>query len=164
MILTKAIKPRKLKKEVFRQEFEVEAEAISKDILLDFELTTATWKTKVKFERLVSVGPNSIDVFVGTDNKIYLYINDGTRGHFVAPVRASALRFPKVYKAKSMPGVIASGSGGASGGFAYSKGHFVKGIKARKFDKTIQKMWRKKYKRRMEKALSRATKKSNHAM
>ena len=164
MIQIKAILPKKFNSAVFEKELSVEAEKISKDQQKDFELTTKTWSKPVKFERTVSSEPTRIVIFVGTDNKIYAYISKGTKRHYVAPVRAKALRFPKVYKAKSMPGVLASGGGGSSGGFAFSKGHFVSGIKARKYDKLMKKIWEKKVQTRMQAALSRAAKKSNHAI
>lgn len=144
---------------------EAEAERVSKDLLLDFELSVATWDHKVKFERLVSVGPRSVDVLVDTDDEIYRYVNDGTVDHFVAPKKkGGVLAFPAVYAAKSTPGVPVSRTGGSSGPMVFSRGHMVSGIKARNFDQVIKKEWVSKYKRAMEKAMANARKASGHAI
>ena len=100
--------------------------------------TTKTWDTKPGFERSVSSTNNKITGEVSTTNKIYGYVSDGTKDHFVRPKNANALRFNSKYSAKTSPGRISARGGGRSGNIVFSKGHMVKGIKARKFDKQIK--------------------------
>lgn len=123
------------------------------DIEKDFESTVQTWDTKVKFSKNVKSRSNRVEGKVDTDNKIYGYVSNGTNDHFVAPRRASALRFQPNYKTKTRRGKIPSRAGGASGSFVFSKGHMVKGIKARKFDLQIKEKREKEFSKRMLKEL-----------
>lgn len=102
----------------------------------DFGKTTATWTNKPVFKK---EGPRggAVDVFTG--NRIYFFLTRGTRSHFVSPKRASALRFKAGYRSKTRVQVIGSRGGGSFGPTAFSKGHRVKGIKARDFDEVIAK-------------------------
>jgi hypothetical protein len=153
-ILFKEIKPARLQEKKMNDALKRELETISKDMLFDFEVTVYTWNKKPKFQRLLSVGPGSVDILVGTDDEIYKYVDEGTKRHFVAPKNAPALAWQTGYAPKTVAGKMIAQPGGAFGNFAYdAKGHFVKGIKARKFTKTIQKSWEKKFKTRMEKAM-----------
>ena len=122
----------------------------------DFQETVKTWNNKPGFDRDVSSNANAIVGEVKTDNEIYRYVSNGTKRHFVAPRRARALRFRTGYTAKSSPSRISSRNGGASGNFAFSKGHFVSGIKARKFDKQIKDFREKKFSEVMLNALEDA--------
>ena len=103
----------------------------------DFQDTVKTWNNQPVFTRTVSSSTNKIVGEVYTSNKIYGYVNNGTKAHFIAPKNVRALRFRSRYTAKTSPGRIFAKNGGASGNFVFSKGHMVKGIQARKFDKQI---------------------------
>ena len=61
------------------------------DIRKDFEETTKTWTKKPEFQTVYAVRPNGPEVLVGTDDKIYGYVNEGTKPHPIFPVRAKAL-------------------------------------------------------------------------
>lgn len=161
VVITKAIKPKTLKIEAMLAELEKAAETFSIDLLSEFELTTAFWERKVKFERLVSVGPTSIDVLVGTDDEVYGYVNEGTEDHYI-PTYGKPLAFQSIYVAKSSPGRIASNKGGASGPMAFSQGHWVSGIEPRDFDAQIAKEMEPKFKKEMQDAMKRARKVSDN--
>lgn len=164
MIVTKAIKPKRLESEAMRAALEAKADEVSKDILLEFELTTATWERQVKFEREVSVGPNSIDILVGTDDEIYGYVNDGTRAHVILPKGDYPLRFQSGYNAKTTPGLISSKYGGPYGEVVYSRGVMHPGTEARNFDETIRKQQEPAFRRAMEAAMRDARNASGHAI
>jgi hypothetical protein len=68
----------------------------------DFERTTSGWKTEVRFttQKALAVTNDSIRGAVGTDNKIYGYVNNGTRPHIIRPKRAKALRFQQAIARK----------------------------------------------------------------
>lgn len=104
----------------------------------EFAETYQTWQHKPSFVRLVTTQGGKVIGEVSTGDKIYTYVSGGTKRHFVAPRRASRLAFRSQYRAKSSPSRIPSGSGGASGSMVFSRGHFVSGIDARKFDKQIK--------------------------
>lgn len=108
----------------------------AKVILSDFRKTTRTWTNKPTFRK---AGPRGGAVDVFTSNRIYFFLTRGTKRRFVAPRKAKALRFKAGYNAKTRPRVIGSRGGGAFGPTAFSKGHWIKGIKARDFDTEIQK-------------------------
>lgn len=163
VVLFKEIKPARLQEKKMNNILKRELESISKDMLFDFEVTTYTWKKRPKFQKLFSVGPNSVDILVGTDDEIYKYIDEGTKAHFVAPKNAPALAWQTGYKPKTVVGKMIAQPGGAFGAYAFdARGHMVSGIKARKFTKTIQKSWEKKFKTRMEKAMKEAAKESDN--
>ncbi len=123
---------------VDRRKLEIEANrALNKTANLirsDFRKTVRTWTDKPAFRK---VGPQHGAVEVFTTNRIYFFLNDGTRRHFVAPRKAKALRFQAGYTAKTRPRTIGSRGGGSFGPTRFSLGHEVSGIKARKFDETI---------------------------
>src|SRR4030042_951153 len=149
MIVTKAIKPARLQVEAMRAALEAKADEVSKDILLEFEITTATWEHQVKFEREISVGPNSIDVLVGTDDEIYGYVNGGTRAHVILPKGDYPLKFQAGYSAKTTPGLISSKSGGPYGEVVFARGVIHPGTEARNFDENIAKKMEPKFKKAM---------------
>jgi hypothetical protein len=164
MIVTKPIKPTTLKKEAMVKAINDELQKTSKDILFDFEATAWNWKHKVKFTREVSIGPNSADILVGTDDEIYGYVDQGTKMHTIQPKKKGGyLAFKVGGSPKTMPGVMVSGAGNPGTKQVFAKKVRNK-ITARRFSKTIQKEWDKKFKNRMEKAMNEAVKASGHEM
>jgi hypothetical protein len=164
-VVTKTIKPKRLKEKEMRLELLNAMRKAGKDIEKDFKATVKTWKHKPKFETAVSLAGNGPSVLVGTDDEIYRYVDEGTKPHIIKPKRATALRFQGGYQAKTSPGVIGSGAGGASGGIFFSRrGVRHPGTKARKFSEAIEKKWRRPFKSRMEDAMSKAAKKSGHSI
>jgi hypothetical protein len=128
----------------------------TKLVLKEFQETVQTWREKPSFTRLVTTSGNKIIGEVSTTNKIYVFVSGGTKGHRVPKSGFANLRFRSQYTAKTSPGRIPSGSGGASGNYVYSRGHFVKGIKARKFDKQIMDDTEKRFKDYMLNAFENA--------
>ena len=161
MIVVKPISPKKLNDAAMQAVFEKAVNEAANDILLDFELTTATWDHKVSFKKEVQIGPNELAVLVGTDDEIYGYVNYGTKPHDII-AKGKALAFPSGYTAKTQPGRMTSGSGGSFGETIFSPYVRHPGTAARNFDKTIQKEWVSKFKTRMEQAMRDAAKASDH--
>ena len=73
------------------------------------------------------------------DEDRYRYVDFGTKPHLIRPRRGLFLRFRGGYAAKTQPGVLASGSGGASGALMYARMVRHPGTKARKFSALIAK-------------------------
>lgn len=110
----------------------------------DFETTVATWNTSVDF---TIKSPEKYSRVVSTNNRIYKFINDGTRVRY-AVMTAN-------FRAKTRPGFIGSNAG--AGGVAFfSKKRPRPGIKARNFDKKIAEKWRKEAPRTMQRAIDAA--------
>jgi len=108
----------------------------------DFNATTRTWEERVAFKmQPASDRGNSIRGFVGTDNMIYVYVDQGTRAHPIVAQRAPYLVFRSGrYQPKTRPGVIGSRSRGSrSGSFRSPKRVWHPGTEARNFAKTIEK-------------------------
>jgi len=163
MIKVKPIHPSKLNLPAMQQELEDEANSIADDIMLDFLLTTGTWEHDVKFEKIVQVGPDSIEILVDTDDEIYGYVNNGTRPHVILPKKeGGVLAFPSAYSAKTTPGIASSHAGGSSGETVFAKGVLHPGTEARKFDEIISKDWEKRFKSRLQEAMKRVAVASGH--
>ena len=177
-IVIKEIKPQRFNDRAFKKAIQDAAKEAAKGMEKDFKKTTATWQHKVTFTKIVSVMPD-VEILVGTDDQIYTYVNDGTglygpkkkkypifAGIYTGKSNKKALSFqwggPGSYRAKTSPGKIGSTAGGPSGpmvAFPYVE---HPGIKPRKFDITIQEKWESRFKRQMEKAMSKAAKASGH--
>jgi len=166
-IQVKVIKPQRFKDAAFKRAIQSAAKAAASEMEKDFKATVATWSSKPKFEKIVAVDPN-VEVLVGTDDKVYGYVNDGTRPHLIFPKRAKALSFrwggKGSYKPKTKPRFIGSLPGGATGPRIARPYVQHPGTKAREFDKTIEKKWRSAFKRRMEQAMGKAAKASGHGI
>jgi hypothetical protein len=82
----------------------------------DLESTVRTWDHKVKFEVVEDRSGGDYSLTAGTDDKIYGYVNDGTKPHVIKAKKSRFLSFAGgPYKAKTRVGMIGSRPGGASG-------------------------------------------------
>lgn len=135
---------------------------VKPDVLEMFAVTVDSWSIRPRFRAVTKINKTGISLEVypsGTRADIWSMLNQGTRGHRVEPKNKKALRFRSRYKAKTAPGLVGSGPGGGSGKFVFSKGHWVKGIKARRWDKAIAKEAKKGMKSKFDAAIKAATKK-----
>jgi hypothetical protein len=169
MIVMKVIKPQRLKPQEMRLAMLNAVTKAGRDIQKDFKKTTETWEHKVKFEILISMGEGKLTVFVGTDDKIYRWVDEGTKGPY--PIWAGfwtgksdkkVLAFPSEFEPKTTPRVIDSGPGFSGGDMVLTPYVEHPGIEAREFDETMEKDWEAPFKRRMEAAMREAARKSGH--
>ena len=115
---------------------------VAKDISLDFSVTTQTWQHKVDFS--IS-SPSAYRRIVATSNKIYGYVNDGTKAHDIFP-KKKILVFNTPFKPKTVPNKIMSGPGSKGTNRVISKrGVHHPGTKPRAFDKAIKEKWDKEF-------------------
>jgi len=142
---------------------------ISRGILKDFQETTKTWAKKPKFDMLYDLkgGPT---VLIGTDDEIYRYVDEGTKPHpifagiYTGKSDKMVLAFPSIFKPKTTPNVIGSGPGFKGGDTVLRPYVNHPGTKPRNFSDNIRKKWEKPYKRRMERAMKDAARKSGHGL
>mgnify|MGYP000347792310 CR=1 FL=1 len=131
-----------------------------KGMKADFESTTRTWKRKPKFT--ISKPKRSggaYEIFVGTDNLIYLFVDEGTKRHLIRPKkRGGVLRFKTGYVARTIPRVLHSGGGGSGSSWASAKVVRHPGTKPRRFSFIIQLKWQDSFERRMRAATEKAAK------
>lgn len=163
MIVWKQIKAKRLNSAAMRWALRAAMLETGKQIKKDFDRTTLTWRKRPVFEIVMSLR-KGLELFVWTDNEIYGYVSEGTEEHLILPVEARALRFREGYIAKTKPHVIQSFSGGPYGKVVYAAGVVHPGTEAREFDKVIRRRWQPRFKRRMEKAMRDARRKSGHAI
>jgi hypothetical protein len=149
----KAIKPQRMRVDAIRLEVLNALRAEGRDVKKEYEKTTKTWRRKPNFEILVDVTAKDASVLVGTDDKIYGYVDFGTRPHLIRARNAPRLAFQTGFDPKTRPGVIGSGPGRRFGPTVHPVAVMHPGGKARKFSETIQKRRRKKFTRRMIKAI-----------
>lgn len=151
----KGIKPKALDIDGMYGEIMDAANKAADEILAQFEMTVVTWTNPPDFERIVDLDSSGISTLVGTDDRIYKFINDGTS------VRHALMSDDWV--SKTQPGRMTSRTGSGHV-VAVSKKIVRPGIEPRKFDQQIQKDWKKKYKRHMEVAMKNARKASGWAI
>ena len=117
-----------------------EGEQVARDMQADYRRTTASWSHQVTFEKLVDTqADGSFSALVGTDDRIYGYVDQGTHGPYPIPKVAGGkmLKFKGGYRAKTTPGRIGSHGGGAFGAFKFRRQVMHPGIKPRRFTKMI---------------------------
>lgn len=167
MIKAKAITPHTpFKPGVFRQEMHATALSVMVGMLKDYEKTTQTWEHEVDFKGEVNDKPAEISVSVSTDDKIYGYVDKGTKPHIIRPKRKNKggrLFFQSKYKSKTTPRIINSHKGGSYGDTVVARIVHHPGTEAREFTHTIQAKYQPKLKKEMDKAITRAAKKSGHS-
>jgi hypothetical protein len=100
--------------------------------LKDFEGAVRTWRHKPSFR----ITRDEDSTSVGTDDKIFGYVDGGTRPHLIRP-KKKRLRFQTGFSAKSSPGSLSSGRGGRSGPFVFARVVRHPGTKARNFSKLV---------------------------
>ena len=166
MIVMKSIKPARIKAQDMRLALLGGMRRTGTKIKKDFAKTTATWEKKPKFEVLVSLtGPGPV-VLVDTDDQVYAWVSEGTKGPYPIPKAGPGiLAFRPGYVAKTEPNVLGSKAGGAYGDRIVRNMQVMHpGIEARNFDKLVQKIWEPKFKREMEAVMRDVAKASGHAI
>lgn len=133
-----------------------------------FGLTYKTFKHKPTFRQRFKETKNKVEASTltsdeGSSDNPYPFMK-GTRPHIIRPVRAKALVFRAGYTAKTTPRVIGSKSGGSSGPVVYAQEVRHPGTKDREFEQEIAKREQPKFKRRGQKAIDDAARRSKHAI
>jgi hypothetical protein len=122
-----------------------------------FEGTVASWTEKPQF--IVERDGTGYQRLIYTVDQHYEWVNNGTMPHAIFPVNKLALRFAIDGRAKTMPGVLSSGSGSPGSTFVFSRrGVYNPGITARDFDVAIQTEEETRFATRMQTAIDEATK------
>lgn len=169
-ILIKEIKPSRLKVDALRLELLNEMRKVATEVKKDYEKTTKTWKHKPKFEMDVSLKPPGPTLIVETDDEIYRYVDKGTKPHLIwagiytGKSNKKVLAFPSKFSPKTKVGVIGSTAGSSGGDMVRRPYVEHPGNKPRGFEEAIEKIWKPKYKRRMEGAMRKAARASGHAL
>lgn len=110
-------------------------DSTAKLVKTDYQATQRTWKKQKTDPIIANQGEDTRLVYV--PNKVFGYVDLGTRPHVIRPKTARRLAFRSGFIAKTSPGVIGSGAGGSFGGYRYAKQVKHPGTKPRLFSKTI---------------------------
>jgi hypothetical protein len=143
----KSILPKLLPPKVFDEAFEKAARQMEKDVKGAFEDAVSKWKHQPVWRGYVRIADTNIYLSVGTTDEIFKYVDEGTVGHMIRPVRAKVLHWVT-----------------PEGEDAFSKGHWVKGITAQKITKSIHDIWVGMMPDYFDRYLSQAIKESGHAI
>jgi len=125
----------------------------AKAVQVDFKVTTRTWKHQPNFDIEHSHG--SGEWTVGTDDKIYSYVSEGTRAHVIKPRGAKRLVFFRTgFRPKSRVGWIGSNKGKrANKDLTVAKMVHHPGTQAREFVEAIGEKWDDEWPRQIDRAL-----------
>lgn len=115
-------------------------------IRADLARVTETWEHQPVFFELktAAAGGNlhSGTIRITTNDRIYKFVDEGTRPHIIAPRKAGGvLVFRTGYRAKTVPQYILSRAGGAFGPVRFARVVKHPGTKPRRFTQTITKRW-----------------------
>lgn len=164
MIIIRPIRTKKpFDSSVFRKEVIAEAHELGAFVKKDYEKTTKTWTHKPEFGVMVKATGKGVELTVSTDDKIYGYVDQGTKPHIIRPVRKKMLAFSSKFRPKTTPRQIKSVKGyrGKVDTLAHQVHH--PGTEAREFTKTLIERWKPGFQRGIQNALDRAAKRSGHA-
>lgn len=126
-------------------------EMAAKAILIDYRVTHQTWVTNpaFKIERKAQ-----FEWHIYTENAIYGYVSGGTRPHEIRPKNpGGVLAFQTGYTAKTVPRVIMSRQGGASGPTVTAKVVQHPGFPGRDFEDVIGEKWDREFPKQVATAL-----------
>lgn len=130
----------------------------AKEVLKDYDRTTATWTRKPTF-KVRQASLQAIDIF--TDNEIYGYVNDGTKPHVIRAKNAPTLAFNTVgFQPKTKVGRLTAKAGSKAKppkAFPVQVNH--PGTKGRDFDELITKRVDRRFPKRLQKHLNSAYRK-----
>jgi len=121
-----------------------------------YKLTVSSWKHKPQFEITVIQNDQQMGVTVGTDDKIFGYVDEGTKPHRIVPKASNPskrLFFREGFSPKTQPGIVGSWGGGSFGNVVVAKAVNHPGTAARKFTQTIQKQTEKHFENQMRAAM-----------
>ena len=165
-VVIKAIKPKRFNDKAMTERLRYHAKKVAAEMAKDYEATTKTWQHKPEFKQAVSAGKGLEGVVaeVSTTDKVYGYVDQGTKPHIIRPKRAKRLAFPSMFSPKTTPRVLGSvpGMRGPQDTFAMEVHH--PGTKPREFSKMIEVKWTPRFKARMQDAMKDAAKASGHSI
>jgi len=123
---------------------------------VDFRVTTRTWKTEVDF-KIDNVTPYVRRIY--TTNRIYIFVNFGTKPHVIRPKNKKILAWKGGGRAKSRVRKIKSNKGRAGrGSTIFARVVHHPGTEPRAFDEEIVAKWQKQLPELMQRAIDSAIK------
>jgi hypothetical protein len=148
MIVMRAIKPGPFKSDAILARMREASERAAALAEKEFAKTYVTWEHKPKFVKEFfqarGFGGVALSWRVYTEDKIYVWVSKGTglygprHSTYKIPKGPGFLAFPSMFKPKTTPGSLFSGSGFSGGPTVFVSGQIDHpGIEPREFDKTV---------------------------
>lgn len=144
----RTIIPKLLPPKVFEDAFENASREMEKDVKGAFSDAVSKWKHQPVWRGYVRLSTNEIYISVGTTDEIFKFVDQGTKAHIIKPVNAKVLHWVDE----------------TTGEDRFSKGHWVKGVKAQEISKSIHDIWVGLMPDYFDKHLAQAIKESGHAI
>lgn len=177
MITFKTISPKAFNVGALEKELRKAQREWMADVVKEYRKTTKYWKHKVAFTGRLSERGMVTKIEVGTDDKIYGYVDEGTGqaaghggkykiepGYYTGKSNKKALAFPSVSTPKTKPGRLRSGYGRKGKTIVLARKVMHPGIKPRGFSPQIKKKMEPVLETDMQNAMGRGAKKSGHAI
>jgi hypothetical protein len=117
---------------------EMAVDRVGNLILRDLQSTVRTWEHKPAFTLVVHKTGQDYAIVAGTNDKIYGFVNTGTKAHPIQAKRSKYLAYSSGYRAKTRVGIIGSQTGGAFGSTRFARSVKHPGFPGRKFILRIQ--------------------------
>jgi hypothetical protein len=159
VFLFKEIKAKRLKDPDLMKDVRRVVDVYRKRVRADFEKTTKTWDRKPRFQEQRDTTSQHIGFVVWTDDQTYRWVNEGTDPHGISPVLSDYLSLAP-YVHKTVPGVIGSRAGGRLPSNRVYGSVWHPGMDARNFDDAIRSKHEQQFKKDLQQALARATRRN----
>lgn len=136
-----------------RKEIRKESRAVEREL----GYPSRRWKHRVDFK----IDETNEGANIGTNDKIYTYVDQGTKPHIIKPKKAKVLVFNSKFKAKTKPDSLSSSAGRSEPPKVFAKIVKHPGIKARGFVKLVAVRSRRRFQTAINRAIFNATQKAN---
>lgn len=114
-------------------------DSAAKGVLSDLKVVTKTWEHKPPF---VIIKPSRFERVIGTDDRIFLFVDGGTDPHIIRPRNARVLTWIGAnYRAKTVPRQVRSRKGGNDNTIVYARAVQHPGNEPRAFTEVIADEW-----------------------
>jgi hypothetical protein len=166
VIQTKVIIPSDLDPQWILAELEKEMTKFVNKVNAAYLQTVSTWTTPAKFSKSVTVTKSEMRGFSGTNDKRYLWTDEGTKRYTIVPKssnKSGRLWFQEGYTAKTRPGQIGSFAGGRFGPVVSARS-VEHQTEARNFTKTIKAKLEPRFYKDMARARDRGVKRAQDEM
>lgn len=164
----RVIRPDALKSEAVRSEVRKAMHSIGIKAKGTFRGITANWKEenqpRYNFETKNLKSSIRLTVYISGNVKVFNYVSRGTEPHVILPRNSRRLVFRTGYKAKTQPGSLASGTGGASGPTVAALEVHHPGTKAREFEEQVVAKYEPIFIQAVDEAMKRGATASGHAI
>jgi hypothetical protein len=170
VIKFKPIKPGQFKSAAFEQELRRAVQDVGRDMRKNFERPVSTWNHRPSFRMMNITGGSRIGVEVFTENDIFSWVSQGTNGpggswYPIRPRGNNLLHYQAYYRRKTVPGSLASSSGGKYGSWLVRSRVRHPGIRSpRRFDETVAHLALPVLEAGVAKAMDSGRSKSGHAI